>query len=78
MALNSLKTTEHEAYDEIKHCNVPQCHRLCPVADSLQDFCPVMSMKLIKYGHGLYNLALGSNEALYPKRTVLKHNNSII
>jgi len=37
-----------------------------------------MSMKLIKYGHELYNLTLGSNEALYPERIVLEHNNSII
>lgn len=44
----------------------------------MQDFCPVMSMKLIKYGHELYNLTLGSNEALYPERIVLEHNNSII
>lgn len=47
MALNSLKTTEHEAYDEIKHRNVPECHRLCPVGDSSQDVC----VFIVRYEH---------------------------
>ncbi len=36
------------------------------IAGRLSFSCPVRNMKLIKYGIELYNLTLGSNEALYP------------